>query len=637
MSSMKYLVSTGVALAAIAGLLTSGYPVDGAGSPAIAQQSPASTPQFDAPAGAAPAPAATPVSHPAVASLHGDLREVLSRYNTGAMASVLVVSLDHGDTIFSHNADMLLAPASNMKLYSTAAALYYLGPDFRYSTYVLGTGDVRNGVLDGDLVLYGTGDPAISGRMLGSSLNPFRALADTLAAQGIAEVRGDLVGDGSYFDAEWLGRGWSPENFGAAYSAPVGALSFAENVASFSVRPGAVGSPAVITTIPATIGLAVVNRTTTAASGQTAVRFEYAPEGLVVSGRIARGHGGVNRTIPVVDPVNFAAAAFRSVLESRGIRVTGLTRTVTDASQSPVSLFSRRGANDPNPGPHPRVLGVHLSPTLSEIISVTNHVSHNLFAEALLKTVGRVALGEGSFDAGARAIRYFLECETEPWGADLAIVDGSGLSPLNRVTARSIIQLLDVMTRNQHWETYLESLPQAGYARPRGLQRMRGTPAERNLRAKTGTIRNASSLSGYLAAANGERIAFAIVANQLPASTWAAKRIEDAIGARLASFERPVIELGRDEPVLAVADSPSSAVPPPGTATEREAEPAIASTPAPAAAAESAPRTHQVRSGDTLDGIARTYGISIAEIQRSNPGVNARRLQIGQTILLPNE
>lgn len=636
MRLLKYLAAPLVPLLA-AGAALAGWHAEPAAQaaarlPAIpaAYAQPAALPASAADAGRSEAADA------ALAALRFDLRQIVGRLNTGAQAAVLVVSLDRGDTLFALNPDVPLAPASNMKLYSTAAALYYLGPDFRYSTYVLGTGEVRDGVLEGDLVLYGTGDPSMSARMLGNSLAPLRALADTLLARGVREVRGDLIGDGSYFDDERLGRGWNPDNFGAWYSAPVGALSLAENVASVRVLPGsAPGTPARITTAPPTQGLAIVNRVTTVAGGATLIRFEYAPEGLVVSGRIARGHPGVARSLPIADPANYAAAAFRSVLEERGIRVHGGVRVVHDPQHSPVTLFRGPAQAVASDAPHPRVLAIHLSPPLAELVAVTNQVSHNLFAEALLKTVGRVALGEGTFDAGARAVRYFLECEAALDSAALGIVDGSGLSPLNRVTARTTIRLLDVMTRSPHWEAFYASLPEAGQRRPQGLQRMHGTPAERNLRAKTGTIRHVSALSGYVRTASGERLAFSIIANRLPESTWAAKRIEDQIGARLAAFERPPGALA-PEPVLAAQDEASeSAVP---AVQDAPADPpaAPAADPEPGPAAAPPARTHRVRAGDTLDGIARRYGTSVRALEQANPGVDPRRLQLGQTIRIPD-
>src|SRR5690606_21733725 len=191
--------------------------------------------------------------------------------------------------------------------------------------------------------------------------------------------------------------------------------------------------------------------------------------------------------------------------EQQGVTVKGRVRSVRDPAASRVGFGNGGGSG----AQAPRVLAGHLSPTLEEIAAVTNHVSHNLFAEALLKTVGRVVMGEGTFEAGSRAVLYFLECELGPQAVTISQIDGSGLSRNNLLTARTTIRLLDYMPRSGVWESYHASLPQA--AVPDGLeQRMRGTPAAANLRAKTGTIRRVSALSGYVSSAEGERLAFSI-------------------------------------------------------------------------------------------------------------------------------
>ena len=151
---------------------------------------------------------------------------------------VMVVSLDHGDTLFAYRADEALAPASNLKLYTSAAALYYLGPEYRYATYLATDGKVEDGVLTGDLHLYGTGDPTLSERAAVTGMEVWRAFADTLAAQGVREIRGDIVGDGSYFQGPGTGAGWQFSYINAWYAAPAGALSFNENVVTLRVRPG---------------------------------------------------------------------------------------------------------------------------------------------------------------------------------------------------------------------------------------------------------------------------------------------------------------------------------------------------------------------------------------------------------------
>jgi serine-type D-Ala-D-Ala carboxypeptidase/endopeptidase (penicillin-binding protein 4) len=489
---------------------------------------------------AAPAGARMPAPHevldvsPEVLDLRRDLERIVRAAAAGeTRTALLVISLDRGDTLVSLHPDVPLSPASNMKLYSTAAALYFLGPDFRFSTSLLADGDARDGVLHGDLILYGTGDPAISSRLLRDALAPFRAFADSLASLGVRTVRGDLVGDGSYFDDQWIGPGWLESDLMASYGAPVGALSFSENVVSVRLEPGPAGGPARIRTVPATRGLAIDNRVRTVASGATQVAFSRGRDGIVVTGQIRVGSTPVTRAVPVVDPANFAAAALASVLESRGIRLEGRVRSVRFAAESRVP-FGGGGAASPT-GLPPRVLAIHQSPPVSDLVRVTNHVSQNMYAEALLKAVGRAASGEGSFEGGGRAVRHLLERETVAPATDLALIDGSGLSRTNRLTARATVHLLEYMIRSELSETYSSSLPRAGSSS--GLRRMFDSAAAGNLHAKTGTIRNVSALGGYVVSAGGERLAFSMITNGIPA-TSRAKQAEDEVGVRLARFRR---------------------------------------------------------------------------------------------------
>jgi D-alanyl-D-alanine carboxypeptidase len=199
--------------------------------------------QGDAPgAPREPVAAATSALAPAAASpassvLHAQLNEIIRRPGwTDDRWSVMVVSLDRGDTLFAHNAHELLAPASNMKLFTTAAALYYLGPEYRWNTFLMATGPVQDGVVMGDLVVYGTGDPTFSGRF-GGATAVWQRFADALEALGVREVRGDIVGDASYFQGSGAGEGWQHSYMNAAYAASAGALSYTENVATLQISP----------------------------------------------------------------------------------------------------------------------------------------------------------------------------------------------------------------------------------------------------------------------------------------------------------------------------------------------------------------------------------------------------------------
>lgn len=546
------------------------------------------------------------VPEPGVAALRTDLEQIIrSPRWSGDRWSVVVLSLDRGDTLFELGGDEGLAPASNMKLYTTAAALHYLGPDYRYNTFLMATGPIRDGVLEGDLVIYGTGDPTFSARF-GGSLAVWNAFADTLEALGVVEIRGDLVGDGSYFEGPGAAEGWQSNYMNASYAASAGALSYAENVATLQIRPAEqAGWRPEIRLVPGGEGIAIVNQATTVASGATrihAARVAYDGP-IVVRGQIARNSAPVTRAVPVSDPERLSVAVFRDVMGRRGINVTGSLRSAVTREESPVTGRSVFAPALDSQAPV-RVLAVHTSPPLQQILEIINKRSHNLMAEQVLRTVGRVTTGEGSVRGGERAVLHMLE-EAHARANALSIHDGSGLSVLNRSSARDLITLLAVMARSPMWTYYWESLPEAG-ARD-GLSRMHRTGAEGNLRAKTGTIDRVSALSGYVTALNGERLAFSIISNNVP-STWQAKRVEDAIGARLAAFDRHA------------APQPVAQQRPPS---------------APAQGGGAARRTHTIRSGDTLDGIARRYGTTVRALQAANPGLDPRRLIPGRTVRIP--
>lgn len=557
---------------------------------------------------------------PEVVSLRTNLQWLIDATGwRNAQWSVLVVSLDRGDTLFALAPDLTLAPASNMKLLTSAAGLYYLGPEFRYATFLMTDGNVAGGVLDGDLIIYGTGDPTLSDRFYPSKTAVWEALADTLLAQGITEIRGDVVGDASYFGGTSVGVGWQESYMNASYAAPVSALSFNDNIVTLRILPGEQPNwrPRV-QLIPGGEGIGIVNQATTRAGGRPMIQVDRASYHgpIVLRGAIPPGHPGMWRAVPVADPARYTAAVVREVLEKRGIHVTGGIRAVQRETESPLtgrSVFAP--AFDGNAAL--TVLAVHQSPPLLDILEVVNKKSHNLYAELVLRTVGRVAVGEGTVEGGARAVHHMLERETGASYPDLAIYDGSGLSPLNRVSAGHLIRLLTFVANSPMAEPFLATLPEAGAQD--GLRRMYRTPAERNLRAKTGTIDRVSALSGYVRSADGERLAFSIISNDVP-STWRAKRVEDAIGARLAAFRR--------------SSGGRVVVTPVAAQTATPAAPAALDSAA-AASASDARRTYRIRRGDTLEGIAKRLGLDVRALLDANPGIDPRRLMPGQVIRLP--
>lgn len=513
----------------------------------------------------------------------------------------LVYSLDSGDTILALSPDSALAPASNLKLLTTAAALHRLGPDYRFHTYVLSTAAVRDGVLDGDLTLYGTGDPGISDRFFGRKDEVFQRLIDQLESAGISEISGDLVADASFFPGPLRSEGWEPEDLNEHFTAGVSALSFNENVVSFRIRPSGAGSPPLVETIPPHSALEVRNDAMTV-SGRARPRLAILredPLGPVrITGRLAQNSRDVWRQMTVAVPADFVGASFRAALEGRGITVRGETRRVELPVESVVKRLSAPALNRPGA----RILARHTSQPLSEYLAVVNKESNNLFSELIFRAVGRADSGLGSPHASSEAVRgSLLALGIDTSG--LQQYDGSGLSSENRVSAATFVDLFRRMSAGPFWPPFWASLPRAG---TRGeLGRMYRSAAAGNLRAKTGTIEGVSALSGVVRSRDGERLAFSMIVNDSPSQTRA-KRVENEIGVRLANFQRS-----------------------PGTAPPVYQETADMSS-----TAVSTADRHRVSRGESLSGIALRYGVSVDDLLELNPRLDRNRIFAGQWLTI---
>ena len=476
-----------------------------------------------------------------VASLQTALQAMLATGSRTEQWSLMVTSVDQGDTLVALNADAPMAPASNMKLFTSAAALHLLGPDFRFPTYLLADGPVVDGVLEGNLVLYGTGDPTLGTRSPANPSGAFAAFLEALEDAGIREVRGQVVGDAGYYTGDPRRPSWNPADLDNWFAAPVSALTFNENMVTLRVAPEReVGLPTRIFTIPEGANVPVRNESRVTASGGPAVAiFRVDPDGPIqVVGTMRPREVEAWRTITVSDPSSYAASVFRVTLEAAGIPVAGSTGggDVAPRAVSDRLLVAPAFGTDVEL----RTLAVHHSPPVSELIHPVNKRSHNLFAEMLLLAMGRVTGESPDFEGGARALHRFLAEEVGVDAEALHVEDGSGLSRLNRTTARDLVRILGYMETSPHVEAFHASLPEAGNRRELG--RMDRSAAAGNLRAKTGTIHRTSALSGTVRGANGERLLFSILVNNVP-STWAAKRAEDRVGIHLAGFSRGEMEL----------------------------------------------------------------------------------------------
>jgi D-alanyl-D-alanine carboxypeptidase/D-alanyl-D-alanine-endopeptidase (penicillin-binding protein 4) len=459
-----------------------------------------------------------------------ELRAHLSKvFNAPIMArgvwAVDVRSLDTGERLFELNSGKLMMPASNMKVVTLATAAENLGWDYRFTTTLETSAPIENGALMGDLVIRGTGDPTLNTRQ-GRGAAVLAEWAGILRAADIQEIRGRIIGDDQAFDDEGLGDGWSWDYLQFGYAAPVGALQFNEDVAPLTIAPGPrPGDPAVVSLAPGS-GLEVVNRAMTAGEETSeAIDFRrqlFRPT-LEITGAIPAGSIPVTRNVTVVNPTIYFAQSVKDAFVAAGIRVTGEAADLDDIAV--------------HDGPERRALGSTSSPPLREIATVLMKVSQNLYAETLVKALGASAGEVGTTAAGRRLMRKTLTAWGIPEDA-YVISDGSGLSRSNYVSAEMITAILARMYRDpRHRDEFAATLPIAGKDGTIA-SRMRRTLAEGNATAKTGSIANVRSLSGYVRTKDGETLVFSIIANDfvIPAATvnW----IADLAVEILATFTR---------------------------------------------------------------------------------------------------
>jgi D-alanyl-D-alanine carboxypeptidase/D-alanyl-D-alanine-endopeptidase (penicillin-binding protein 4) len=466
----------------------------------------------------APASFTAPTSEAELASDVGLMLD--SRVRSGTWGAI-VVSLTRGDTLYSINADAELQPASNMKLFTTALALDQFGAEHQFSTDVLRAGYVdANGTLHGDLVLRGGGDPGLSGRYYqGGASAAMDVLAQLVAEAGVRHVTGDIIADASAFGDDLVPEGWLDRYLQASYAARVSALSLNDNIVLVAVEPGQSGKAAVVSLEPASdIPVSSSVRTVSGSKGGRII-VRNTPRGTVeVRGWIGSRSATRRYQLVVEKPALFTAGAFRHALAARGVSVTG-----------PVKL------GDTPPGA--RIVTSLASPPLDRLVSAMNRESINHYAELLFRDAGRAASsdGVGSALAGNSLLQRFLTDKVGAQPGSVLAADGSGLSVLDRVTPRSLVQLLGYAHDAPWGDAFHASLPVAGESELL-RHRMQRTPAAGNLHAKTGTTNNIISLGGYVTARDGELLAFALIYNGH--DRWRARQAIDQVGATLAGFTR---------------------------------------------------------------------------------------------------
>ncbi len=500
------------------------------------------------------APLSAQTAPKTLTELQTRISEILAKPELApAMIGVKAVSLDNGRIVFEENAAKLLRPASNMKIYTVAAALDRLTPDYRYSTSVFAPAKPDSaGVIHGDLRIYGRGDPSIAARFNnGDYFKAIDDLAARIVAAGVKRVEGDLIGDETYFSGPKYGSGWEWEDLTWYYGAEVTPLSINDNALDLFVKPGpSVGQPALITTGPPDPLLTIVNRVTTSAKGarrEISIHRGLNENTITITGSIPLEDRGYTAGIGISHPALLFVYLLRNSLAQKGVVVRGKSRTTGEVALPTLTTPIPTSVNS-------SVLSVQSvaqteiailqSPPFSMIAAQTLKPSQNLYTELILRTLGKLApppapattsiFNQTSEQLGLEAVRSFLKTVGIRPEA-LVLDDGSGLSRGDMITAEATVQLLTFMSKHRYANVFRDALPIAGVDGTL-RNRMRGTPAENNLRAKTGSLSSAVSLAGYVTTAAGEKLAFAIMVNNYPREVDPRAVCIDPIAVLLASF-----------------------------------------------------------------------------------------------------
>jgi serine-type D-Ala-D-Ala carboxypeptidase/endopeptidase (penicillin-binding protein 4) len=455
-----------------------------------------------------------------------------------------VVSLKSGKVLYTQNSERLFTPASNTKLFTTAAVLELIGPTYKFHTTIETNGTLdKHGRLTGDLVLVGRGDPNLSGRELPYALHTQRndhpiqvleQLADELVQKGVKFVDGDIVADDSYFAFERYGEGWSQDDLVWADGAPVSALTINDNVIFVNILPAdRVGERAFVSIVPFADYYHIDNRILTTPTGTGRKIFINREPGstvLTLWGNVPLDDAGANEALAIEDPADFAAGLFRHLLQNRGVVVYGKQRArhteLATLSTFSVTATARGGSDEALHSMQNQalVLANYDSKPLIEDVRVINKVSQNLHAEILLRLLGREKGTAGTVEGGLEVLRGFLNRAGVPV-EQYVFYDGSGLSRQNLVTPHAVVQLLRYAASQPWGESFRDTLPVAGVDGSLS-ERFKNLNIQGQIHAKTGSLGGVKTLSGYATTDAGEQVCFSILTNNFNLPT---KRVTDAI------------------------------------------------------------------------------------------------------------
>lgn len=448
-----------------------------------------------------------------------------------ANIGISVYSVDNSEYFFRLNDSKNFIPASTNKLLTSAAALYYLGKDFVYTTKVFLDGNFKsNGEFFGDIYIRGMGDPTFSSYYGKNPEKIIEKWVDILDSLGIQSINGQIIGDDNYFDDVPYPPGWSWDDFNYKFSAETSALTINDNCVDIIIMQGdSIKAPAKISFFPNNSYIRILNNVVTKSDktiSNIIINREVGTNFIEINGEISfnsNERNSIKKQNTIDNPTLFFLNIFKNKLLEKQIRFRGALLDIDDWN-SDISYLNLS------------LIIIEESPKLSEIIKIMNQESHNLTAECILKTIAKETSGIGSFDFGADKVLEFLKYAGISKD-NIVIVDGSGLSRFNLISPRYQIAILNWIYRSDYKNELL-----ASFAKPsmKGTleRRLKRTLAEKSVIAKTGSMNNVNNITGFVKTRDGETLAFSIMLNNFTVPASLAQNLQDLILMRLASFTR---------------------------------------------------------------------------------------------------
>lgn len=450
---------------------------------------------------------------------------------SNGITGILVQSLETGEIISKKNNNTNFIPASTQKIITTSAALEILGQDYKYSTKFFLDGQTSiNGEFKGNIIIKGYGDPTLSNNFYENPYIMFDEFINVLDSLGIKSIKGNIIGDDSYFDNVYYGNGWAWNDMNFAYSAQVSALSFMDNKVDIVIEQGdSIGANTKFNVIPENKYVRIINNVKTVAK-QDVVEISALRDAInniiVLNGNIGFDSTKKEKQVTSVtidNPTLFLLSILKDRIEKHNIRFRGALLDIDDWNEKPVYYKLK-------------LVKQFDSPPLIKIVEEINKNSNNLLAEILLKTIAKEGSGIGSFEKGIEIVKKHLS-KNGVSPDNIEYTDGSGLSRLNLISPANQVSILTSIFRSNMKDAFIKSLAtpnEEGTLK----RRMTQSRAEKNVFAKTGSMENVNAICGYVITRDKEYLAFSIMQNNFTVPGSLARNLQDLILMRLAAFSR---------------------------------------------------------------------------------------------------